>query len=53
MKKIILILFIALIGNIYGQSKVGTTAAPFLNVAVCHSAIAIGVAFVATDDDIT
>ena len=53
MKKIILILFIALIGNIYGQSKVGTTAAPFLNVAVGPRAIAMGGAFVATADDIT
>ncbi len=53
MKKIILILLIALIGNIYGQSKVGTTAAPFLNIAVGPRAIAMGGAFVATADDIT
>lgn len=53
MKKIILILLIALIGNIYGQSKVGTTAAPFLNIAVGPRAIAMGGAFVATSDDIT
>lgn len=54
MKKYI-ILFLALLftGMVNGQSKVGSTAAPFLNVAVGPRAISMGGAFVATADDIT
>lgn len=53
MRKLIIILFIVLAGNMFGQSKVGTTAAPFLNVAIGPRAISMGGAFVATADDIT
>ncbi len=53
MRKFLIILIIALSGSIFGQSKVGSTAAPFLNVAVGPRAIAMGGAFVATADDIT
>jgi hypothetical protein len=41
------------IGIVYGQSKVGTTAAPFLGIAVGPRATAMGGAFVATSDDAT
>lgn len=37
----------------YGQSKVGSTAAPFLTIAIGPRAVAMGGAFVATADDIT
>jgi len=52
MKKILFITII-LIGNLIGQTKVGSTAAPFLNVAVGSRAIAMGGAFVATANDVT
>ncbi len=52
MKKILFITVI-LIGNLIGQTKVGSTAAPFLNVAVGPRAIAMGSAFVATANDVT
>ncbi len=53
MRKLIIILFLAFIGTVSGQSKVGTTAAPFLNVAIGPRAIAMGGAFVATANDLT
>lgn len=54
MKKYIFIFFaFILAGVVSGQSKVGSTAAPFLNVAIGPRAIAMGGAFVATADDIT
>jgi hypothetical protein len=37
----------------YGQSKVGTTAAPFLGIAVGARALGMGGAFTATADDAT
>ncbi|MCX6152053.1 MAG: PorV/PorQ family protein [Ignavibacteriales bacterium] len=52
MKKIILINFL-LIGCLIGQNKVGSTAAPFLNIAVGPRAISMGSAFVATANDVT
>lgn len=53
MKKVLFLILLAYTGVIFGQSKVGSTAAPFLNVAVGPRAIAMGGAFVATADDIT
>ncbi len=52
MKKFLLILIIPF-GFLLGQSKVGSTAAPFLNIAVGPRAIAMGGAFVATSNDVT
>jgi hypothetical protein len=57
MKKMSLILlFFFLIGTTaesQNVSKVGTTAAPFLNIGVGSRAVAMGGAFVATSDDAT
>jgi hypothetical protein len=53
MKKFIIILTLLTCGTVFGQSKVGSTAAPFLNIAVGPRAIAMGGAFVATANDIT
>lgn len=51
--KRILIIFFGLILLINAQSKVGSTAAPFLTIGIGPRAIAMGNAFVATSDDIT
>ncbi len=48
-----LILFIACAGGAWAQSKVGTTAAPFLGIAVGPRALAMGGAFTAMGDDAT
>ncbi len=54
MKKILILLtFLLATCFVIGQSKTGSTAAPFLNIAVGPRAIAMGGAFVATADDIT
>ncbi|HKB85663.1 MAG TPA: PorV/PorQ family protein [Ignavibacteriaceae bacterium] len=52
MKKFIIILFIAA-GVIMGQTKTGSTAAPFLNIGIGPRAVSMGGAFVATANDIT
>ncbi len=59
MKKL-LVLYISLISlwafmplAIAGQTKVGSTAAPFLNIAVGSRAISMGAAFVATANDVS
>jgi len=52
MKKFILLYF-AIVGILAGQSKVGTTGAPFLNIAVGPRAISMGSAFVGTANDVT
>lgn len=52
MKKFIIVYF-AIVGILAGQSKVGSTAAPFLNIAVGPRAISMGSAFVATANDVT
>lgn len=54
MKKVLSIIIALVFSNIlFSQSKVGSTAAPFLNVAVGPRPVAMGGAFVATADDIT
>jgi hypothetical protein len=52
MKKFLLIFFAAA-GIIAAQSKVGSTAAPFLNIGIGPRAIAMGGSFVATANDVT
>ncbi len=52
MKKFILIYLISC-GLMFGQSKVGSTAAPFLNVAIGARPIAMGGAFSATANDVS
>jgi len=52
MKKIILIFLISF-GCFFAQSKVGSTAAPFLNVAIGARPISMGGAFSATADDVS
>ncbi len=53
MKKVLIILLVFCSSFIFGQSKVGSTAAPFLTVSVGPRAIAMGSAFVGTSNDIT
>jgi len=52
MKKF-LIIFIISLSSIIGQSKVGSTAAPFLNIAIGARAVSLGGAFVATSNDVS
>lgn len=52
MKKIIIILLVSF-GSILSQSKVGSTAAPFLNVAIGARPISMGGAFSATANDVS
>lgn len=52
MKKSIIIVVLFL-GTVFSQTKVGSTAAPFLNIAIGPRAIALGGAFVATANDVT
>ncbi len=52
MKKIILIFLISF-GCLFAQSKVGSTAAPFLNVAIGARPISMGGAFSATANDVS
>ena len=52
MKKVLIILLLST-SFLAGQSKVGTTAAPFLNIGVGPRAIAMGGAFIGTADDVT
>lgn len=52
MKKFIII-FLITIGSSLAQTKVGSTAAPFLNIAIGPRAVAMGGAFVATANDVS
>jgi hypothetical protein len=52
MKKVLIILLLS-VNYILGQSKVGSTAAPFLNIAVSPRAISMGGAFVGTANDVS
>lgn len=52
MKKVLIILLLS-VTYIFGQTKVGSTAAPFLNIAVSPRAISMGGAFVATANDVS
>ncbi len=52
MKKFIVILILSA-GFIMGQTKTGSTAAPFLNIGIGPRAVSMGGAFVATANDIT
>jgi hypothetical protein len=52
LKKALTILIITA-GTLLAQTKVGSTAAPFLNIGVGPRAIAMGGAFVATANDVT
>lgn len=55
MKKIYFVLLISLlvVCGLFGQSKVGTTAAPFLNVGIGSKAVSMGGAFIGTSDDVS
>lgn len=53
MKKILLLFLLFITTNILSQTKVGSTAAPFLNIGVGPRAIAMGGAFIATANDVT
>lgn len=50
MKKFILIFLIG--ASVFAQTKVGSTAAPFLNIAIGPRAVAMGGAFTATANDV-
>ena len=52
MKKVLIILLLSVV-YIFGQTKVGSTAAPFLNIAVSPRAISMGGAFIATANDVS
>ena len=52
MKKI-LIVFLLSVACVFSQSKVGSTAAPFLNIGIGPRAISMGGAFIATASDVT
>jgi predicted porin len=52
MKKILILVFV-ISGIIAAQSKVGSTAAPFLNIGIGPRAVSMGGTFVATANDVT
>lgn len=52
MKKF-LIIFIISVSCLMGQSKIGSSAAPFLNIAIGPRAVSMGGAFIATASDVT
>jgi len=52
MKKVLIILLLS-VTYLFGQTKVGSTAAPFLNIAVSPRAISMGGAFIATANDVS
>ncbi len=52
MKKFLLI-FIFSIGCLFSQSKIGSSAAPFLNIAIGPRAVSMGGTFVATANDVS
>ncbi|MCF6270889.1 MAG: PorV/PorQ family protein [Melioribacteraceae bacterium] len=49
----LLIIMITFSVSLFGQSKTGSTAAPFLNIGIGPRSIAMGGAFVATADDVS
>ncbi|MFO7444888.1 MAG: PorV/PorQ family protein [Ignavibacteriaceae bacterium] len=51
--KNVLILILLAAGFMPAQTKVGSTAAPFLNIGIGPRAVAMGGAFVATSNDVT
>lgn len=53
MKKFIILIVIFSAISLFGQTKVGSTAAPFLNIGVGPRASAMGGAFVATANDVS
>jgi len=53
MRKFTIFFIIILSAALYGQSKVGSTAAPFLSIGIGPRAIAMGGAFVGTANDVT
>ena len=53
MKKFILIFSFIFAISLVGQTKVGSTASPFLNIGIGPRASAMGGAFIATANDIT
>jgi len=52
MKKFLLI-FIISVSCLMGQSKIGSSSAPFLNIAIGPRAVSMGGAFIATASDVT
>jgi hypothetical protein len=52
MKKVLIILLISVTYS-FAQTKIGSTAAPFLNIAVSPRAISMGGAFIATANDVS
>jgi hypothetical protein len=52
MKKILILLLLTACVT-FGQTKVGSTAAPFLNIGMGPRAVSMGGAFVATANDVT
>ncbi len=53
MKKFIILYFVIFSATLFGQSKVGSTAAPFLNIGIGPRAIAMGGAYIATANDVS
>jgi long-subunit fatty acid transport protein len=53
MKKSLIIFLVLCVGTIFGQTKVGSTAAPFLNVGIGPRAVSMGGAIAATANDVT
>ena len=53
MRKVLLLFIIITAGNLFAQTKVGSTAVPFLNIGIGPRPIAMGGAFVATANDVT
>jgi hypothetical protein len=52
MKKVLILLLLS-VTYLTGQTKIGSTAAPFLNIAVSPRAISMGGAFIATANDVS
>ncbi|NWG29050.1 MAG: PorV/PorQ family protein [Ignavibacteriaceae bacterium] len=52
MKKVLLVSLISVV-CMFGQSKVGSTSAPFLNIGIGPRAISMGGAFIATASDVS
>jgi opacity protein-like surface antigen len=52
MKKVLLVSLIS-VACMFGQSKVGSTSAPFLNIGIGPRAISMGGAFIATASDVS
>ena len=53
MKKFLTVTLIFINAILFAQSKVGSTAAPFLNIGIGPRALSMGGAFVATANDVT